>query len=680
MKYHKKLRYILCIFISFSYFLNSRLAAQTFPVDTIMYNGSPEKYINIVFVGDGFLPEEIPAFINRVEEVTEYLFSTPPFAEYKNYFNIFALEVPSQESGTDHPGTATDVTEPVFPVKAVDTYFSGTFDYSVHRCTFLRDFGTLYEVLNNTLPLYNQAVVLLNSPHYGGCASPSAGVAVMSMHSSVPEILIHEMGHSLGLLADEYWPGYGYDAANMTMVHDSTVKWNNWLGYKGVGIYRYDASSSWYRPHQSCKMRYLGKNHPFCAVCKEQLVKRFHLLFGSPIVASHPQISRISYCEKPLEFEISMIKPIPNTLLVTWILNGDTIAYNIDSLTITAEMLNRGNNDISVEIVDTTRYLRDSLYRINNVHRQDWTISYDSLIQPVITPDGLTTICEDETITLTSSPAVKYLWSDSSVVQSITVSEAGEYTVMVIDTNGCSLISAPITIHTIAVPDTPVITISGPPTFCGGDSIVLTSSTAAAYLWNDSSVTQSIIITESGNYSVESIDSTGCSTASLPTTITVKMVDTSVSLSSPTLIAGASDATYQWVDCNKGMQAINGATGKYFTPETDGSYAVVITQDGCVDTSRCVEVNLTSNILVNDFGQNLKIWPNPTSGKLSLKLGIGVKQKVFVSVKNSLGQEVYNKYYFTPQAIRFTIPGNKGIYFINVKAGENRAVIKIVKN
>jgi hypothetical protein len=47
--------------------------------------------------------------------VSNYLMNKPPYSNYKNYFNVYALKVISQESGVKHPGTASDVTEPVIP-------------------------------------------------------------------------------------------------------------------------------------------------------------------------------------------------------------------------------------------------------------------------------------------------------------------------------------------------------------------------------------------------------------------------------------------------------------------------------------------------------------------------------------------------------------------------------------
>ncbi len=77
---------------------------------------------------------------------------------------------------------------------------------------------------------------------------------------------------------DEYWPGSGTEYwPNMTQETDPTkVKWARFIGKNGVGIYEYDnGGDGWYRPHENCKMRFLGKQYEFCEVCKEGLRKAF---------------------------------------------------------------------------------------------------------------------------------------------------------------------------------------------------------------------------------------------------------------------------------------------------------------------------------------------------------------------------------------------------------------------
>ena len=56
---------------------------------------------------------------------------------------------------------------------------------------------------------------------------------------------------------------------------------------------------------------------------------------------------------------------------------------------------------------------------------------------PTITADGPLTLCEGESVTLTSSPGSTYLWSTGATTESINVTTSGSYTVKITNANGC---------------------------------------------------------------------------------------------------------------------------------------------------------------------------------------------------------------------------------------------------
>lgn len=270
------------------------VSAQVFEVDTIHYTGDITKRINLVILSDGYQQNELAKFVTDAESFSTAFFAESPYKEYKDYFNVLIIKVPSKESGASHPGTATDVTEPNHPVKQVDNYFGSTFDYyNIHRLLVPTNGAAISNVLATNFPAYDQVLILTNSPYYGG----SGGTyATASLHSSANEIAIHEIDHSLVRLKDEYYAGDGYASEGINMTQEtnpSTVRWANWNNSNGVGVYQHCCSgnsASWYRPHQNCKMRYLGtRSVPFAlkALQKESILW-FHLL-----MATHPTTPRL---------------------------------------------------------------------------------------------------------------------------------------------------------------------------------------------------------------------------------------------------------------------------------------------------------------------------------------------------------------------------------------------------
>ncbi len=355
-------------------------SAQTFDVEPIKVSGDNDKRINLVFMGDGYTSAELNKFIADATSFSGSLFMQPPFSDYADYFNVYAIKVPSNESGTDHPGTATDVTEPVFSVGTKDTYFNTSFDTAnIHRLLYTYSSAIVYNVLANNFPQYDQPIIIVNSSEYGGAGGP---YATSSTGNSADEIVIHEIGHSLFDLKDEYYPGdaLANEAINMTQETNPTmVRWRNWVGSDNVGVYQHSGSgnaANWYRPHQNCKMRYLGV--PFCAVCKEGIVEKIHSLV-TPIDSYTPNNTTVDSPTFPLDFQLNLIKPNPNTLESEWTLNGNSFATNVDDISIEATDLVEGANTLTTVVHDNSPFLRVDNHDSFHIYTVSWTINYTAL-------------------------------------------------------------------------------------------------------------------------------------------------------------------------------------------------------------------------------------------------------------------------------------------------------------
>lgn len=357
-------------------------AAQSFPIDSVQSNGARNKRINLVFVSDGYQSAQLNTFVTNVTTINTALMATVPFSEYKTFFNTYLIKVPSTNSGARHPGTAADESSSGGqPVANPTTYFSTTFDYgSIHRLVVPPSSTPIFNVLSANLPQYTQGFVLVNSPYYGG----SGGTfATSTTHASSTEIAIHEIGHSLASLADEYWAGDGYAAekANMTKTSNpATVKWKNWVGIKNVGVYAYGTSgtpATWYRPHQSCKMQYLG--YPFCSVCSEAFVNRFHSLVNminnyAPTSTSFTLSDTIA-----TTFTVNNLQTTSNTISVKWYLNGSTTPFATGStISIPYSNFATGSNTIKATVFDSTTLSKSYLPAIGYSNSVTWTVTKPS--------------------------------------------------------------------------------------------------------------------------------------------------------------------------------------------------------------------------------------------------------------------------------------------------------------
>jgi len=159
--------------------------------------------------------------------------------------------------------------------------------------------------------------------------------------------------------------------------------------------------------------------------------------------------------------------------------------------------------------------------------------------------------------------------------------------------------------------------------------------------------------------------------------LTLRIVDVNVIKVAPNLTANAIGASYQWLDCNNNYAVINGETSRTFTASKNGSYAVEVTQNGCTDTSECITlsgVGIRGNRIYND----ISIFPNPTSGKLSVDLDKEYP-KVTFDLTNIQGQLIHTWSFENINQVELDIQQPKGIHLLHVKAGEEQSVHKIVK-
>ena len=334
---------------------------EIFPVTDIMVNGDNSSRVNIVFLGDGYKQNQMNDYISDVQDVSSALFNTAPYSNYINYFNVYAIEVPSEDSGTDHPGTAPDCGGYNNDVFYADTYFDSSFDlYNIHRLLYIQDQSAAFDVLADNMPDWDIIFVMVNTPMYGGAGGT---FAVFSRHSTSTEIAIHEIGHSFAGLADEYWAGFNYagEYANMTANNNpETIKWNSWLYDNGIGIYAHSyPGNEWYKPHQNCKMQYLGP--PFCSVCVEHTIKSVYEIL-EPINSYYPENLEVTVpASEIVSFGVEPILNVPNTLSINWFVDNQLVAENNNSIILETSMYSLGEHEVKVVIQDVTDLVRNDL-------------------------------------------------------------------------------------------------------------------------------------------------------------------------------------------------------------------------------------------------------------------------------------------------------------------------------
>lgn len=163
-------------------------------VYVVQENGPAAEKVDIVLLGDGYALADMEKFRSDAKRMSDILLSAEPFAGNRNNINIRAVETPAAESGVckPHPG--------VFRRSPLSVQY-GAFDSERYALTYdnkiIRDAAS-------AVP-YDFMVIMINERTYGGGGIYGLYTTVSVDNRFAPYIMIHEMGHHMAALADEYY-------------------------------------------------------------------------------------------------------------------------------------------------------------------------------------------------------------------------------------------------------------------------------------------------------------------------------------------------------------------------------------------------------------------------------------------------------------------------------------------
>ncbi|MEJ2614693.1 MAG: M64 family metallopeptidase [Ignavibacteriaceae bacterium] len=224
-------------------------------------------------------------FKNDCKKVSGYLFSTTPFKENKNKFNVWGIEAPSEQEGTDIPA------DHIWKKTLLNTSF---YTLNLKRYLMTTDNKKVRNIASNAP--YDQIYILVNTSDYGGGAIYNYYSVCVSDNPYSEYIFVHEFGHGFAYLADEYSEKnspyinfYNFKVEptepNLTTLVDFKSKWEDLVKkstpiptpatseYKNaVGAFEGGGyvEKGIYRPMEDCEMRSISINN-FCVVCKRAI-------------------------------------------------------------------------------------------------------------------------------------------------------------------------------------------------------------------------------------------------------------------------------------------------------------------------------------------------------------------------------------------------------------------------
>lgn len=254
----------------------------------VMYNGSTDNRVDLVLVPEGYAADEKERFVEDCRNFVREFFSFEPYKSKVSSFNVRAVWAPSANSGVTLPG------EHIWRNTVAKAQF---YTFGSERYQMTEDFQGLRDIAAH-VP-YEYIYVLSNTQKYGGGGIYNFyGISAAHHPNATGKIYVHEFGHLLMGLGDEYEGTTAYDnlhagyaemwEENLTTLKDldkkdwkqmikpstpvptpATEEYRNEVGvYEGGGY----ISKGIYRPFQTCLMREFSTDR-FCPVCTHAITK-----------------------------------------------------------------------------------------------------------------------------------------------------------------------------------------------------------------------------------------------------------------------------------------------------------------------------------------------------------------------------------------------------------------------
>ena len=305
-----------------------------YKIVSLQNTGPDSNRVKLVYASDGYTMEDISTFPVHVEKSVAYLTSpgrsARPLPRYKNFINIYRIDLISAESGISvaprHGDTKTEV---------VSNALGGTRDEDRLGWVDRRLAGRLFREAADSAGIdrFDWPFVVLNNPGYHN----SGGRYVVFSYNFGREIALHEAGHGFFDLADEYYGRGKYERdepRHVNVTADSTgAKWSHWIGYVDqdtllgeISVYEgaIYASEGAYRPSKNSKMGWTSDRKPasFNAICREKIILDIYELVN-------PVDDALDMSKVHINPERIWVKVIdPEVLHVDWYVNDSLILEN----------------------------------------------------------------------------------------------------------------------------------------------------------------------------------------------------------------------------------------------------------------------------------------------------------------------------------------------------------------
>jgi parallel beta-helix repeat protein len=305
-------------------------------------------------------------------------------------------------------------------------------------------------------------------------------------------------------------------------------------------------------------------------------------LQGTPLIITQQPASSSAVCVgTTVSVSVGTSGPVQS---YQWYKNGNVLTGVSSATTATLSLSGVSTTDAGSYLVVATGF--------NSVTSTAFNLTVNTPPTATLTPANATLTCASPSLTLTASGGTSYSFSTGETTPAIVVTNAGTYSVLVTDANGCTA-TATATVVSNTLAPAATLTNNGPLS-CTSTSVTLTASGGESYAFSGPGLTQSgsaatASVSSAGTYSVVVTGANGC-TVSAGTTVGsavntpqgVGLVASNALIcSSPTVVLTASSST-SGVSYSFSGPAITAQGSNTATVSQAGTYSVLVTSpDGC---------------------------------------------------------------------------------------------------
>jgi hypothetical protein len=247
-----------------------------------------------------------------------------------------------------------------------------------------------------------------------------------------------------------------------------------------------------------------------------------------------------------------------------------------------------------------------------HTYTQSKCVGVNTIPLPALGPDIY--ICSGLSSVLNSGSFQSYLWSTGATTQTITVGAAGNYSVSVTNSGGCSNSD---TLH-VYIYTPQQVNLGNDVTLCEGLTATLNAGSFITYLWNNNATTQTIGVTVNGAYSVTITDTNGCTTSDV-VNVTFTTAPVSSFTAPPAVYinsvvevhysgSSSAGAFYSWSFGDATVSSGSGQGPYYIQWSTTGTkiISLQVTENGCTSliTQNTVSVIQNLNFTEISTGMN----------------------------------------------------------------------------